>query len=214
MQRDDAELRVHRAAGADDVLAEVAGVHVRTARGLAEGIDDLLARQANPAAVVRVLPVVVVAPADTRRLQRRIRRHNGLGNLRREEFRINGVLSRAEAAHRRRRGVRVRGANHHAIHRDATLLGRDTFGLIDECLLHHAGVHNGEGDLHLPIIDHKTAHEELVRELLAPPFKKPARNDARELRGRDVHGGNSGAEGGRRGEGTEKEKEKKGLLHE
>ena len=215
LQGDDAELRVHRTAGADDVLAEVAGVHVRTTCGLAEGIDDLLARQANPAAVVRVLPVVVAAPADASRLQRRIRRHDGLGDLRREEFRIHRVLSRAEAAHRCRRGVRVRGADHHAVHRDAALLRRDALGLINERLLHHARVHNGEGDLHLPIIEHETAHEELVRELFAPPFQKPARDDARKFRGRDVHRGHSGAEGGRGGgEAAEEEKGEENLFHE
>ena len=58
LQRDDRELRIDGAAGTDDVFAEITRMHVSTARGLAEGIDDFFARQADPAAVVRVLPVI------------------------------------------------------------------------------------------------------------------------------------------------------------
>ena len=191
---DDAELRIDRTAGADDVFAQVAGVHVGATSGLAKGIDHFFANLPDPAAIVRVLPVVDAAPADLGRLQALVSRYDALGDLRDEKLGVFRVLAGAQATHRRGRGVRVRGTNHHALRGDAGAFGGQGFGFINEALLHHAGVHDAEGDLHLPIIQHDGTRVELGGHLLSPAFQETSSDDAREGLRRDVSGHGSGAE--------------------
>jgi hypothetical protein len=158
-------------------------MHVRAAGGIAKGIDDFLAREPDPAAVVRVLPVIDRAPADARGLEALLSSDDALGDLWNEELRILRILPRAEAAHRGGCAVRVRGADHHAINGDAALLRRERLRLVDELLLHHAGIDDGEGDLHLPIVEHDGARVQRARQLVAPAFEKSASDDARKCRG-------------------------------
>ena len=188
-------------------------MHVRSACGLAEGIHDFFSSEPDPAAVVSVLPIVNRTPADLRGLQALAGLDDALGDFRHEKPRILLVLAGAEAAHRRGSGVSVRGRDHHAVHGNAALLRGERFGLVNKPLIHHAGVHDSEGDLHLPIVEHNGSRIELAGQALAAALQKAARDDARESLWRDVGGDRTGAEdglsrGGKRDAGERKQEER------
>ena len=187
-------------------------MHVRSSGPFAKRIRDFRSRLANPAAVMRVFPIIYRGPADARGLQIFVCGNNALRDLRHEKRRVDFVEPRAKAAHCRRRGMRVRRRDHHAIHRNAALLAREFLGFINQGLRHHAGVHDGERDLRLSVIEHKAAYIQAVGEFVGSPFKKSPRDDARKIRWRNVRRRNSHPECVGRTSATGKGAKNKGCV--
>ena len=132
LQRDDRQPWIDRPGRADDVRAEIAGMHVGQHGRFAEGVDDFLFWLANPTAVVRVFPVVDRCPANPRGLEVFGRRHDPLGDLAGQPGGIVLVLPGSQATHRRRSGMGVCRRHHHVVGRDAAVRVRLLFGLINE----------------------------------------------------------------------------------
>ena len=157
LQGDHGQAGINRTRGTDHVLAEITRVHVRENACFAKWVDDLVLGLANPAAVVRVFPIVDRRPSDLGGLQLLERVCDCFRDLRGKTRRVFLVLSRSEASHRGGGGMRVCRGDHDVVNRDATLRGRLLLGFIDQGLSHHACVDDCEGDLCLSVIENDRA---------------------------------------------------------
>ena len=193
LHREHGELRVHRAARAGHVGALMAGVHVGAHVQFAKRVAQHFVGPANPAAVERVLRVILLRPADARGLQALHRADDGRGDAPRQVARIHRVNAAAETAHRRRRGVRVRRGNEHSFHRHPRRLARVGLCAVDEVARHHARIHHAEHDARFPIVERQRLHRERVHHLVRRALREHGIHPHGEFLRPDVHGKSPGA---------------------
>ena len=96
----------------------------------------------------------------------------------------------------------VRRRDHHVIHRDPALPTRQRLRFVNQRLRHHAGIHDGKGDLRLSVIEHEASDVQAVDELVAFPFEKAPSNNARKIRRRNIRHCHSRAQGVSRDKAT------------
>ena len=189
------ELWIDRAARADGVGAFVAGVHVRPHVALAKRVREHLVGTPNPTAVEGVFPVVHLSPTNARRSQSLGRADDGRRDAPGQECRIRRIHATAETAHRRWRGVGVRGGDEHSLRRNSRDLAGVNLRAVDEVARHHARIDDAQHEPRRAVIQRQRLGEEGIYDLVRRALGEHGVHAHGESGGRNIHRVRAGAKG-------------------
>ena len=187
LRRQQGQSRIHRPGRPHGIRTLMARMHVRPDVHLSKRIREHAIRPANPPPIKRMLPVIDRRPPHPGRLEIFYRRNDRFGNFPRQHRGIFRVDPTSQTPHRRRRRMRVRGADQHLVRRNARRFRCLFLRGINEVASHHASVHDAENNLHFPIIHRQRPRRQRIHHLVARTFGKHGIHPHRKFRRTDVH---------------------------